>query len=80
MKSRDKNNWDVKWTNMGVPGKSNYVALFTCRHIRTNILYSYDQLQQMLEKQTASIIPQPVITNALYDFLKQQISNPRGAN
>ncbi|NCT40655.1 MAG: hypothetical protein GW778_03220 [Alphaproteobacteria bacterium] len=66
-------NWSFKWTNMGVPGKSNYVAMFTAPHIKTNIIYTYQNLNEILVGKTGATVPHNILIEALQSFLSEQV-------
>ena len=73
MKTIAKRNWSFKWTNMGLPGKSNYVAMFSAPHVKTNIIYPYKTLNEMLVNKSETTVPHNVMVQALQSFLSEQV-------
>lgn len=67
------NGWFFKWTNIGKPGNSNYVAVFSASHMKTNILYTYKNLNEVLAAGTQTSIPHAVMLGALHSFLSEQV-------
>ena len=64
--------WKVRWAKMSVDGNSEYVALFSTPHIKTNIIYSYTMLSEAVVKKAKTAIPQDVMREALNVFLQAQ--------
>lgn len=75
MKLVDKTNWSFKWTNIGAPESNQGMALFSASHIGTNFIYTFDGINEILEKGTATAIPKVVLIEALQSYLYQQ-ANP----
>ena len=74
MKIINGQNWSFKWQNMGVPGKANYVAMFSAPHVGTNILHSYEGLRDLIADQKHTTVPKKVLIEALHTFLQDQVS------
>lgn len=66
MQSRYATNWAYRCTKLGT-GPSNYTIMFSCRNVGMNILYKYDEVHEILEKNTESRIPRQVMLDAIYE-------------
>ncbi len=66
MQSRYATNWSYTCTKYGT-APSNYTIMFSCRNVGMNILYKYDEIQDMLQNDTESRIPRQVLLDAIYD-------------
>ena len=73
MKIINNKNWTFRWTKTGVPGKSNYMAMFSAPHIKTNIVYSYDLLNKTLVSKEESPVPHNIMIEALRTFLQESV-------
>jgi len=61
MNSKHFENWSYKWSSTGIG--SDY-AMFSCPEIRTNILYTFEQIKEILLKNEISSIPYSVLAEA----------------
>lgn len=58
---------------MGVPGNSNYVAMFSSPNLKTNILYPYKTLNDHIVKNDQTSVPKNIMVEALQSFLQEQV-------
>lgn len=67
MNSKHFENWSYKWSSTGIG--SDY-AMFNCPEIRTNILYTFEQIKEILLKNEISSIPYSVLAEAANAYIE----------
>ena len=72
-------NWFYRWTKVGMPGEKSYMAMFTSPSQRSNILFTLEDVNSMLEDGRPTTVPKAVMIDALHGLLKQQISGNNAA-
>lgn len=66
MDSKRYKNWTFKWSNTGMGSD---FAMFSCPEIGTNILYTFEQIKNILLTNKISSIPYVVLAEAANQYI-----------
>lgn len=65
------NNWTVQWSTPSNANFSKSVALFSCVSMKSNIIYSYEDMMIALADEDFSAVPKDIFEMALHMLYTQ---------
>lgn len=74
MKSRDVQNWSVNISNIDNQDTAKHIVMFSCPFINTNIIYTGEQIRDMIANSSMSTVPREVMMSALQSIEMQGVA------
>ncbi len=74
MNEVEVDSWAFKWSKTGLSGVNKFMAVFKSKNSRSNILYSYEEVNAILKEGRHCAIPKNVLSAAVYEILNHQVT------
>ncbi len=74
MKSRKVETWSFQSSSPVNGANDNGFIMFSCPFVGTNILYTFQQVKEILEGCESSIVPAPVMQEAMDTYINAPVT------